>query len=258
MHYMKGLRFVVCLSAAVVVTLVSLGCGGNYIPPLASVNPTKNSLVAQYTIRRFHSGLRAWVEFGTDTTYGRQTSVVTDSMTNPGGEGLEILVAGMKPQTTYHMRAHANWTGGSWVDQDQTFTTGALPAGLTLPGISVTQPTLALSPAPGVELLSLIGPQQTVLECVITDLQGNIIWFYPDGPSLPIKQMSNGHVLLQLGGDLREVDLATNTIRDVTLAQVNQSLQQNGYSFSVINFSHDVLVLPNGHWITIGQISKDF
>src|SRR5579859_3938008 len=126
-HYMKNSSFVVCLSVGVLLTLVSLGCGGNYIPPLASVSPTSHPLVAQYTIQHFHSGLTAWVEFGTDTTYGRQTSVVTNSTTTPGGEPLSILVAGMKPQTTYHMQAHVSWTGGSWVDQDQTFTTGALP-----------------------------------------------------------------------------------------------------------------------------------
>jgi arylsulfate sulfotransferase len=59
-------------------------------------------------------------------------------------------------------------------------------------------------------------------------------------------------------GDLREVDLAGNTIRDVSVAQVNQSLQANAYSFSITAFSHDILTLPNGHWITIGLISKDF
>ena len=39
---------------------------------------------------------------------------------------------------------------------------------------------------------------------------------------------------------------------------MNQSLQTNAYPFVTNSFHHDVLVQPNGHWIMIGQISKDF
>jgi arylsulfate sulfotransferase len=263
MHYMKGLCFVVCLYAAVVVTLVSLGCGGNYIPPLASVSPTSHPLVAQYSIGHFHSGLTAWVEFGTDTTYGRQTSVMTDSATAPGGEPLNILVAGMKPQTTYHMRAHVNWTGGSWVDQDQTFTTGALPTSQPAPQFAVTPPVPGVTSAPGVELLNLVGAP---LSSLALDLQGNIIWYCPQS-TVPIKLMQNGHFILNTTTHLLEVDLACNTMRDVSVAQVNQSLQANGFSFTIPPplgvlgggpFHHDVLVLPNGHWIALCEVAQSF
>jgi hypothetical protein len=65
---------------------------------------------------------------------------MTNSVTAPVGQALNILVAGMKPQTTYHMRAHVDWAGGSWVDQDQTFTTGALPTSPQAPALSVVAP----------------------------------------------------------------------------------------------------------------------
>jgi len=39
---------------------------------------------------------------------------------------------------------------------------------------------------------------------------------------------------------------------------VNQSLAAKGYSFSISVFSHDILTMPNGHWITIGLITKTF
>src|SRR5450631_4490535 len=252
---LKNSRAVLCLSAAMIASLASLGCGSG----ITAVSATAHPLVAQYSIRNFHQGLTAWVEFGTDTSYGRQTSVMTNSVTTPGGQTLDILVAGMKPQTTYHMRAHADWAGGSFVDQDQTFTTGALPASQPAPQIQITRATVpGLAPAPGVELLSLIpAAGSKLLSSVVTDLQGNVIWYYPSG-ALPAKPMANGHIMLQLNSDLREVDLVGNTIRDVSVAQVNQSLQTNGYPFVIIDFSHDVLVQPNGHWITIGQISKDF
>jgi len=262
---MKNSQFINLFLAVALLLSLLTGCG-TASPPRSLLVATAHPLVAQYNIRIFHSGLTAWVEFGTDTTYGRQTSPFTSSETTPDSQVLSILVAGMLPQTTYHMRAHVNWPGGSWVDDDHTFTTGALkgPQGAPattsqLPGISVSTPVPGLAPAAGVELLSLGEPANTsMLEAIATDLQGNIIWYYPSGGAFPIKLMPNGHMILQMTGDLREIDLAGNTIRDVSVAQVNQSLQAKGYSFSIGAFSHDVLTLSNGHWITIGLISKAF
>jgi len=237
-------------------TMITAGCGSSRVS--SQVAPTQNPLVAQYNVvpTASASGAQSWVEFGPTTSYGRQTSSVSPIQR---GFVIPILVAGMKPSTTYHMRAHVIWPDGTtWVDQDHTFTTGALPAALTPPGITVTEPTPGLSPAPGVELLSLNEPSGTnMLQSVVTDLQGNIIWYYQAG-AFPIKLLPNGHLILNTDSDLREIDLAGNTIRDVSVAQVNQALLTIGRSFTIINFSHDVLVLPNGHWITIGQISQNY
>jgi arylsulfate sulfotransferase len=267
---MRNAQAVFCIATCILLTMASLGCGsGSPQPPITAVVPTSHPLVAQYNITHFHSGLSAWVEFGTDTHYGRQTSVMTNSVTVPGAKTLNILVAGMRPRTTYHMRAHVDWAFGSWVDQDQTFTTGALPTSQPPPQFSVSRPAsgsfASNTQAPGVELLSLVAANTNLLS-VVTDLEGKIIWYCPSA-STPVKPMQNGHYLLQLGTDLREVDLTCNTIRDVSVAQVNQSLQANGYSFTIPPalgipggdpFHHDVLVLPNGHWIGLCQISKNF
>ena len=252
----------VCLSAVVILTFASLGCGYNGsadpasgLPKGFSISGTAHPLVAQYTITHPQPGMSAWVEFGTDTTYGRQTSVVNSSPTSAGGQSLSILVAGMLPQTTYHMRAHADWASYSFVFPDSTFTTGALPTSLPLPKIAAGVPgsttAATQAPVPGVELLSAI------VEPLATDLQGNVIWYCPM-PALPIKLMQNGHFILVEAPNLLEVDLTCNIIRAISLSQVNQSLQTQGHSYQVLNFSHDVLTLPNGHWVTIGQISRDF
>jgi arylsulfate sulfotransferase len=258
---MKSSIRLVCLFAGVLLILASFGCGsGNYTPPLTTIGPTSHPLVAQYTIRHFHPGLTAWVEFGLDTTYGRQTSVMTDSVEVEGGQQLTILVAGMLPQKTYHMRAHVDWSGGSWVDQDQTFTTGAIPTSQTQPQFNVARPAgnqAAVSPAGGVELLSLVnGATTNALQGVITDLQGNVIWYCP-GEAIPFKPLPNGHYFFLRGVGLEEVDLTCTTIRYVSSAQMDQSLQANGYSFPPINnLHHDMLVLPNGHWIALGQVTE--
>lgn len=273
---MNNSRRALCLSGLIVLALASFGCGsGNYTPPLTTVTATSSPLVASYNIRHFHPGLTAWVEFGLDSTYGRQTSVMTDSVSVLGGHTLSILVAGMKPQTTYHMRAHVDWSGGSWVDQDQTFTTGSLSTSQTptaasspqVPGITVTLPTSGPAPAPGVELLSLTSiTGANVMSELVTDLQGNVIWYCP-GAATPTKFLPNGHFIVNHATNLEEIDLSCSVVHEVSVAQVNQSLQANGYDFTIAlgnlvpgasPFHHDMLVLPNGHWIALCQIAKTF
>jgi arylsulfate sulfotransferase len=234
---------------------------------VTSVAATANPLVAQYTIKGFNTDITAWVEFGVDTTYGRETS--TALAAGSSTVALNILVAGMTPNTTYHMRAHVEAVDGEvWVGSDQTFKTGALPgsnastvpgAASALPGIVVTRPTPSLSPSSGVEMFNLVGAPN-FLHAIVTDLNGNIIWYYDPGNGAsptPMKLMQNGHIIMNVG-DLREIDLAGNTVRSVTTAAVNQSLQANGYSFTISVFHHDLVVLPNGHWITLANTSKQF
>ena len=201
-----------CLSVSILPFIASLGCGsGSTIPnPTAAITKTSHPLVAQYSIGTSRPQSTAWVEFGPDTSYGRLTS--STPPTSGWGQPVTILVAGMKANSTYHMRAHVQWDGGSWVDADRTFTTGPLPGakgGLLAPGITVTRPNPSLTPSPGVELFNLVGPNN-MLRAFATDLQGNIIWYYNPGPTAgsptPLKPMQNGHYIINVG-DLREIDL---------------------------------------------------
>jgi arylsulfate sulfotransferase len=249
------------LGPSILLILAALGCGsGVSLPdPTATLSRTANPLVAQYSVTLPHPRSIAWVEFGTDTSYGRKTSPTP--ATTRYAQQLNILVAGMKPKTTYHVRAHAEWPGGgSWVGQDQTFTSGQIPSAAgTLPGIVVTRPTPSLTPSSGVEVFNLVGPTN-MLRALVTDLDGNVIWYYALGKAgspTPMRLMQNGHFLLNVG-DLREIDLAGNIVRDVTTDAVNQSLKTNGYPFTISVFHHDVIVLPNGHWITLANTSKQF
>jgi len=264
----------VALFPTVLLTLLTLGCGGgaNNAGINGSVGTTQNPLVAKYVVTPSQAGATAWVEFGIDTTYGRQTS--TTGATS-SGQNLTILVAGMRPSTTYHMRAHVDFESGSWVDQDQTFMTGPMPsqgsASATFsnpspPELTVTRPTPGLSPQPGVEYIDVVGPANTpVLEAFVTDLDGKIIWYYDPGPNLsavPWKPLPNGNIGVIVssgaGSQLAEVDLAGHTIRQLTTATLNQQLAAKGYSISIANFHHEILPLPNGHWIVLANTTKPY
>jgi len=258
------------LGSGMLLFLVCLGCGsGSNFE--AAVTPTASPLVAKYTLVIPPQGAVAWVEFGQDLNYGRQTAM-TAATTSPN-QTVNMVVAGMKPSTTYHLRSHVTWGGDqSWVSQDQTFTTGALPtlAGMdpnlkvpyvTMPKITVTRPTPNLTPSSGVEMFSLVTPSNILLSAIVTDLEGNVIWYYyPAKPGLstvPIRMMTNGHFLIHLS-DLLEVDLEGNVVRDINVNQINKSLQAKGYDFQIINFHHDVIILPNGHWITLANTIKQY
>jgi arylsulfate sulfotransferase len=263
-------------ATATLFVLLASGCGAPPTKPY--IEQTSNPLVAQYDIP-VQGPAQTWVEFGPDTKYGRQTSQVS---TDSGSSIVTILVAGMQPSAVYHMRAHTNFAdGNTWVDQDRTFKTGPLPDPKTQSGsatngplqatgtIQVVTPDVAggSTPAPGVELLSLNPPANVQqLAVVATDLKGNVIWFCPQTAS-PAKLMPNGHFMLNTGTDLLEVDLACNVIRDVSVDHVNQLLQAGGYDFTIppnlglpggSPFHHDMLFLPNGHWIALCQIAKSF
>ncbi len=254
----------------------AVACGGGTFndPPgiaNAAVAPTQNPLVAQYTLTTaLGCSGQVMVEFGPDASYGKSTAWYPASAAS---QTTTILVAGMKASTTYHMRAQAQalCAGGtnSFDTGDVTFTTGPLPGTQTasssaqFPAISVTLPTPGLTPSPGVELLSLTSPGPQAL---VTDLQGNVIWYCP-GNAEPVKPLQNGHFIIVRPLNLQEVDLACNVVRSVSYTQVNQSLQANGYDFTIppplgLNggnpFHHDVLVLPNGHWIALCEIAKSF
>ena len=248
------------LIAALGIALCSVGCGSgaSAAPAQTHLAATNHPLVAQYSISEYGpAGI--WAEFGPDTNYGRETSVIatTELKTN----SVTLQVAGMKASSTYHMRVHVDYANGaSWVGQDETFTTGALPSTNHL-GLTVTRPNPNLGVTQdGVEMLDLItAPGTNNLEGVVTDLDGNIIWYYDPGVfPFPIKQLSNGHVLYTAGTDMQEVDLAGNIIRHMTLDSLNQKLQAAGFTITPTGLHHDILVLPNGHWIVLGQMSKTY
>lgn len=235
-----------------------------------TVSSSSNPMVALYSLTLPFPG--TWsVAFGKDTNYGLSTGTVSSSV---NGATTSVLVAGMLPNTVYHLSANVTLSNGiKATDADHTFNVGALPPGIpaTLPAIT----TPGLTPQPGVELVNtVIGAIST--GALATDLQGNVIWAYPfpgrGGSALlyPIRLLPNGHFLCMIaasyptlpsGTDLnviREFDLAGNTIQELTMADLNARLAAHGFVLTLNAFSHDIVVLPNGHYLAIANTIKSF
>jgi len=252
------------ISVLLAFNLLFIACG-NGGQPATGVSPTAHPLVAQYAVQSGQAG-QAVVEFGPDTNYGYQTAAYDIAPFTT----LPILVAGMKPSTTYHMRAKV-LVGGNvfWTDQDRTFTTQALGA-LPVPAMTVTRNPALGTENGGVEMMAFAPPAGSppVLETFVTDRDGNPLWFYNPPGRVPsyLKLMPNGHFLVAVAGgnnatdssEIREVDLAGNVIRSLDAPTLQQALQNAGYNFNFVFFHHDFAPLDNGHVIIIGQTTKDF
>jgi arylsulfate sulfotransferase len=261
-----GLLLLVCLQL-----LATVNCGGGASlggSPArrlqeGTVSQTVNPLVAQYTISPPAQSTVA-IQFGTNRTYPFTTSAQPASS---DGSALTFLVAGMKQNTLYHMRAVASYADGSQqFDSDHTFQTGSIPPD-RMPQVAVTNPN-HLTPAPGVELLSLTKGTANHLMALALDPSGNVIWYYDYDSSLglpqPIKLLPNGHMLAVFAtgggytGTVREFDLAGNIVRQFDFSDLRQILANAGYNISVISIDHDILLLPNGHLIVLITDSRVF
>ena len=238
--------------------LMLAACGGTSSPspPTATISRTTNPLVARFSLRSNCRG-PAMVEFGTDTSYGRQTAW----QPVPQFQKTDFLVAGMKASSTYHMRATLNCFGNDLMSEDQTFTTGPLPS-TPFPTLSVSRPTSAGTENDGIELMNIFAPGAKTIQGFYTDRDGNPIWYYDVGAAqgnapYTMKLLPNGHMIFSItrsvtaGTVLREVDLAGNTIREMDTGVLSQKMQQAGFSFTPTGYHHDVLPLENGHVIVL-------
>jgi hypothetical protein len=240
------------------------------------VQPTSNPQVAQYSMVLPQPG-KVTVQFGPDVRYGLRTWAQATASNDLGGPVM-IEVAGMRGTMTYHLQALVSLANGlTYSDADHVFTTGA-----PLPTPAVVVSSNGSTPQPGVQLFDsvLFGStayNPALAQAFATDLQGNVLWTYrysgtPANVITPIKLLPNGHFLLNLTvttppngppipagtlNDIREIDLAGNTIHDLSLGALNQSLPAHGFNgFNLFAFSRDMLALPNGHFVFLVAMAK--
>jgi hypothetical protein len=273
-------------SANFTVTAEDSSSPQNYATAVAAVidpgliQPTSNPQVVQYSIYLPAPG-KVSIEFGPTTSYG----LTTWQLSTPSAYGGEvsIYVAGMLGSTLYHMRAQAVLDDGATfadIDHDQFASGQPLKTGPPPPTSPITISGSG-TPQSGIEMWNTILPKSDA-EAFATDLSGNVIWTYTyQGSSLDyvqgIRLLPNGDFLMVISylsslstqGDnsstvnvIREVDLAGNTVRELSIDTLNPKLAAAGFRdsdgnpYQLTSFHHDVLALPNGHWVLLAAESK--
>lgn len=241
--------------------------------PQGVLTDTLNPQVVLYSIYLPAPGT-VQIVFGPTASYGLTTW--TQSTPSPNGGMVTIEVAGMLGQAAYHMQAQVTLQdGATFTDVDHVFTSGTPPA---TAAVKITTGT-GNPPQPGIELFDTTIPGEPA-SVFATDLAGNVIWTYTySGSSFDVVQpaqlLPNGDFLLQISyassvvlrpvtlppntlDEIREVDLAGNTIRSLTEPQLAAALAAQGYNLHLGSFHHDVLALPNGHFLLLCSVSQTF
>lgn len=236
------------------------------------VTATHNPQVALYTLTLPFPGSMT-VNFGATTAYGLTTWAQS---TDTAGGTVSILVAGMKATTAYHMQAAVTFSNGmTTTDVDHTFTTKSIPANMAITLSTTT--TAGMTPQPGIEMLNSIGNPSGV---EMTDLAGNVLWTYATPVSNidlidGVKMLPDGNLLMTIGVnsavplqgtiplnsviEMREVNWAGDTVREVSLNDINAELTTAGCAECNVvldTLHHDVEPLPNGHWLLLSNTLK--
>ena len=218
----------------------------------ALVTPTSHPLVFLYSAPSCPSGSRIQVEFRRADGGTVQRTPFRDCQP---GLSANFYLGGMRGGTQYVAR-HAVETGSA-VDRgaELTFTTGDAPDSLSAHNV-------------------MNGPPPTVIEGflleatlftnpVATDIEGNIVWYYPSILSFLTRPSGDGHFfgIMQVpGGDqsqqlIREFDLTGMTVRETNAARVNEQLAAMG-KHTIGGFHHEARVMPDGRIVTLASVEQ--
>jgi arylsulfate sulfotransferase len=252
--------------------VVSIIAPAQVICPIELGNPQ----VARYSLFLPAPG-KMQVQFGTTTNYGLNTWQVSTPSANGGAT--QTFVAGMLGQTLYHMRAQVTLNNGAtYNDADHTCATGAPPA---TSAVNVSTPSGA-TPQAGIEMWNTIQPANDS-QAFATDLNGNVIWTYSYSHGSNdyiqgIQLLPNGNLLMVISylssmttgasqsllNEVREIDLAGNTVNSLNMSTLNQKLaaanfrDAEGNLYQLGSFHHAVLPLSNGHLVLLATYVRQF
>jgi hypothetical protein len=226
-------------------------------PNTQAVNPTTHPLVALFSGPPCATGHRLLVRFHPANV---QPSSSHHSMTTNtiacSQNSANFLVAGMYASTEYMMHWE-EYDGFNLVTKgaDVMFTTGAIPASIPIPKVSVTVPATPHDAALPVILWHFLGFDHATA----TDLAGNMIWYSLGAQLVRMDPGGNFYAFGTTGGafngngTLTQYDLAGNQVRQTNLEILNEQLTAKGYPTMSDFNAHEARTLPNGNILLLGS-----
>lgn len=241
----------------------------------AAVSATNNPLVALFSAPACQVPNQMRIRFTPQTAVppgGLTASMVTNlvpcrydtTSPNPDGTSMNFYIAGMYPNTGYHMHYEVVATSVLRTGADLSFTTGSLPGGITFPTTQVLVPPHPPSSVSAPILLHDYLPQGDgrVIVPTATDLSGNILWYYSTPVSLLTRTEPGGNFFIIDAGNtnpyyqlVREIDLCGNTVRETNVARINEQLLPLG-RLKINAFHHEARRLPGGYIAVLGSDEK--
>jgi hypothetical protein len=225
------------------------------------INPTANPLVFLYSAPACPEGGNMYVSFwpiaGPFSSNVVVQPVVTDAKACDSQTSMNFYLAGLRADTNYQVSHTTLRRRRSFAGPILAMSTGSIstPTGAS----PFPKQTVQASPFGAEDSLLLQGTLNGMP--IATDLQGNILWYYPKALSYLTHPEQGGHFFGIFTGSspstslLREFDLAGNTIKETNAATVNAQLAALGKR-QIGVFHHDARFLSNGNIATIGTVEQ--
>lgn len=215
------------------------------------LTPTAHPLVFLYSAPACRPGGRMSVSFVSPDNVLQSTPAKQCD----GVFSMNFFIAGLRAATSYNVKHRVDNVGGASTEGPVLrFTSGQAPANLPthtrIPGTR--------APARGVLLAASLRTN-----FVATDLEGNVIWYYPrnltfltrpepGGYFFAINEDANGDRSKQI---VREFDLAGNTVFETNAERVNEQLIAIGKR-PIGAFHHEARRLSNGATLVLASVEQ--
>ncbi len=212
---------------------------------------TANPLVALYSVPACAVGSQIFVTFTSPDGFVQNTSASSCK----AGVSMNFYLGGMRANTQYAV--HHTVVTGTQTQIGPTLSWTTQTVSLPLAGYSIlTAPRKAVTQ--GILLQSMLFEQT-----VATDLQGNLVWYYPGNISSLTRPEGGGLFLGILESPtedqahqlLREFDLAGNTTLETNAEQVNRQLAALGKR-QISGFHHEARRLTGGRVMVLGDVEQ--
>jgi len=217
------------------------------------ISPTANPLVFLYSAPPCPAGGQMYVRFVSPDGYEQRTP----SKACLAGLSMNFYLAGLRADSVYTVN-HTLLVGADSTDGP------VLP--LATPGVSFSIPSYTVlqpQPQPGDEGLLLQAAIFYYNIAVATDLNGNLVWYYPSTFSYLTRPAPGGYFFgvnedpaqgtsAQL---LREFDLAGTTVLETNAARINEQLAALGKR-QITSFHHEATLLPDGKILALAAVEQ--
>ena len=219
----------------------------------AMISPTSHPLVFLYSAPPCPAGSRIFVEFGRADGGAIQRTPFRDCQP---GLSINFYVAGLRAGTQY-TASHLIETGSASKRSSRLpFTTGDILAA-NLPEHNI------LNGPPPVVNEGVLLEATLFSNPVATDIEGNVIWYYPSILSFLTRPSGEGRffgIMQVQGADqskqvIREFDLTAMTLRETNAARVNEQLLAMGKR-TIGGFHHEARLLPDGRIATLASVEQ--
>lgn len=220
------------------------------------ITPTPHPLVFLYSAPACPAGARMRVQFTSSDNVVQNTPY----QTCPPGLSMNFYLGGLRAQTQYSV-THK-------VDTGDAFQDGPILSLTTLQARSdLPAETMLLQPS---EQSGILLQAMTASSPMATDLNGNVIWYYPDnldfnvaGPFVLLNPDRGGYfwgAFVNMAGDqsqqiLRQFDLTGRTVLETNAARVGEQLVAMGKR-PIGAFHHEARRLPDGKVAVLASVEQ--